>query len=474
MDIFRGAVCLSVGVLLLTGCQQSLIKKPVDPQTSAPQSAALDSVMAALAKRNLKPNRFNDLELIDRNSCRIQVVGHRGYFDAPENSLTAIERGLAAGNDTVELDLMVLRDGRWVLHHDDRTGRTVTRPGRKSDNHYEVARLDGRDWIKFRHRDHETTRVLESSAPPFSNEAFEVLQKHMSSHQRVNLEIKGEASLDDLIMLDSFAKHFIDGRYYYSSGDLDTLLDIRSFNPDVYLGLVNKPNPTSIQLLRESLSGKNERMSVLNSRQTRNANRLADGVIREQAKKNNWLQSGNLSILEKRGYQNFGLHIDIRDVENNPGVVSRLQKAGYKVQTYGINEPEHHLSALASISRKGIRPNGAIIDAPPYALCEAVSPGTIPKASVTSDVDDKSSLILSLPSDADFSDIETQRYYQKQGMYQSTFNGVVSLRIGLKSQDNPVAKPAAIKRSGPGVIQDVEMDTRSRGAIVIDIREGSE
>ena len=50
------------------------------------------------------------------------MAGHRGYYKCPENSITAIRHGLLTGNDTIEIDVMCLRDGSWGLHHDLATG----------------------------------------------------------------------------------------------------------------------------------------------------------------------------------------------------------------------------------------------------------------------------------------------------------------------------------------------------------------
>jgi glycerophosphoryl diester phosphodiesterase len=59
------------------------------------------------------------------------VVVHRGLWrDAPENSLLAIERAIAAGHDVVEIDVRRSVDGGLYLLHDDTlermTGRAET------------------------------------------------------------------------------------------------------------------------------------------------------------------------------------------------------------------------------------------------------------------------------------------------------------------------------------------------------------
>lgn len=56
----------------------------------------------------------------------IRVIGHRGAAGvAPENTLPAIERGLLAGSDAVEIDVHVSADGHLVTIHDDTVDRTT-------------------------------------------------------------------------------------------------------------------------------------------------------------------------------------------------------------------------------------------------------------------------------------------------------------------------------------------------------------
>lgn len=48
----------------------------------------------------------------------VVVIAHRGHGDAPENSLPAIEMGIAAGADWIEIDVQETADGAVVLLHD--------------------------------------------------------------------------------------------------------------------------------------------------------------------------------------------------------------------------------------------------------------------------------------------------------------------------------------------------------------------
>lgn len=49
----------------------------------------------------------------------MKIIGHRGAAGlAPENTLAAIEAGIAAGVDMIEVDVRTTKDGVSVLHHD--------------------------------------------------------------------------------------------------------------------------------------------------------------------------------------------------------------------------------------------------------------------------------------------------------------------------------------------------------------------
>jgi glycerophosphoryl diester phosphodiesterase len=63
-------------------------------------------------------------------SSRPLVFAHRGGSKiGPENTITAFDRGLAAGADGLELDVHLSRDGVVVVHHDESLDRTTRAKG---------------------------------------------------------------------------------------------------------------------------------------------------------------------------------------------------------------------------------------------------------------------------------------------------------------------------------------------------------
>ena len=63
-------------------------------------------------------------------STRPLVFAHRGGSAlAPENTMAAFDRGMAAGADGLELDVHLSRDGVVVVHHDRLLDRTTRGTG---------------------------------------------------------------------------------------------------------------------------------------------------------------------------------------------------------------------------------------------------------------------------------------------------------------------------------------------------------
>src|SRR5437762_10894569 len=77
-------------------------------------------------------------------ASRPLVFAHRGGSAlAPENTIAAFDRGLAAGADGLELDVHLSRDGVVVIHHDRLLDRTTSATGPLNDRTAaELAKLD--------------------------------------------------------------------------------------------------------------------------------------------------------------------------------------------------------------------------------------------------------------------------------------------------------------------------------------------
>jgi glycerophosphoryl diester phosphodiesterase len=76
------------------------------------------------------------------------VCGHRGHSaGAPENTLPALEAAARLGATCCEVDLLLTRDERIVLRHDELLGRSDDGQGRVADRSLaELRRLDAGGW----------------------------------------------------------------------------------------------------------------------------------------------------------------------------------------------------------------------------------------------------------------------------------------------------------------------------------------
>jgi glycerophosphoryl diester phosphodiesterase len=63
-------------------------------------------------------------------NTKLLSIGHRGAAGyAPENTLTAIEKGISLGADLIEVDIQLTADQRLVVIHDERVDRTTNGRG---------------------------------------------------------------------------------------------------------------------------------------------------------------------------------------------------------------------------------------------------------------------------------------------------------------------------------------------------------
>ena len=77
------------------------------------------------------------------------ACGHRGHsIGAPENTLPALEAAARLGATCCEVDLLLTRDERIVLRHDELLGRCDDGEGRVADRSLdELRRLDAGGWM---------------------------------------------------------------------------------------------------------------------------------------------------------------------------------------------------------------------------------------------------------------------------------------------------------------------------------------
>lgn len=117
-----------------------------------------------------------------------EIIAHRGYSTrAPENTLAAVERAIAAGADAVEWDVHVAACGTPVLFHDVNLSRTTNGVG--PVRRRTLAQLKALDAGKWFGPDFVNERI------PSLAEALELTRGRLD---RVYTEVKGFRELEDL------------------------------------------------------------------------------------------------------------------------------------------------------------------------------------------------------------------------------------------------------------------------------------
>src|SRR3954466_12398745 len=78
----------------------------------------------------------------------MEIIGHRGAsYDAPENTLSAVNLAWQQGADAVEVDVHLSRDGRVIVIHDDNTRKTAGLKRKVCDQTWsELQKLDAGKW----------------------------------------------------------------------------------------------------------------------------------------------------------------------------------------------------------------------------------------------------------------------------------------------------------------------------------------
>ena len=133
---------------------------------------------------------------LDGNRNReINSVNHRGYGDAPENTLVAFRTSKEKGFDKVECDVRFTKDDKIVLLHDDTVNRTSNGKGRIADLTLdEVKEMDFGSW--------KNKSFVGERIPTF--EEFVDLCVELDLHPYV--EVKGGATYEQAQLLASIAQ----------------------------------------------------------------------------------------------------------------------------------------------------------------------------------------------------------------------------------------------------------------------------
>lgn len=160
---------------------------------------------------------------------RTKVFAHRGFSGtAPENTMAAFEKALAAQADGIELDVHLSRDGHLIVMHDEKVDRTTNGSGWIKDlTLAELKRLDNGSWFG---KDYENETI-----PTLA----EVLERVKDSNLIVNIELKNTlvpySGLEQKVIRE-VERFRMEDRVILSSFRHDSLQVVKKMNPSIQVG----------------------------------------------------------------------------------------------------------------------------------------------------------------------------------------------------------------------------------------------
>ncbi len=269
----------------------------------------------------------------------LQLHAHRGAPGGPENSLSAVQQAWDGAWDGAEIDVQTLRDGRWVLHHDLKLGRTTSLQGRATTE------LPSEAWREVRVKDRQG-RLTAEAAPFLADLATQLPAR---DDKVLNIELKQLNPSCQAVegVVQGLSRSRPDGRWFLTAIDRRVLQCVRRADRQGYLGLIVL-DPQA--LAREAPA----RAQPL-------AQRVKPPVL-DRA----WLQR-----LQQEVGSPVGVHVDINTLGANPALLADALALGVPVFTYHLGPDREHATALRRQARgSGLLPTGAIIDGTPAAFCD--------------------------------------------------------------------------------------------------------
>lgn len=216
------------------------------------------------------------------------IVAHRGGAGlGMENSLSCIEKGIAAGADMVEIDIHLTADGHIVVCHDRKVNRTTNGKGRIAEMTLaEIQRL----------------RLLDSNGRP-SNETLPTLEQVLElckGRCQMLIEIKKKKGLYEGIevLADSLVKQY---------GMQDQVV-FQSFNDEVLLKLHETDPTLRLEKLLVYMAG----------------NQIFDGTFT------------SFAVKKYRFVSSFNIHKAFASRR----FIRKMHEAGKEIKVWTVNKPE--------------------------------------------------------------------------------------------------------------------------------------
>lgn len=192
---------------------------------------SLAGCASLMGRSDERPQNIKEFMRLD---ARPRVIAHRGFSGiAPENTLIAFQKAIDLGADMVELDVLLSKDGRVVVLHDETLDRTTDGEGPIQDHTWEeLSKLDAGTWFteKFGGEDYAGEPL------PLLGEALDLMKDKIL----VNVEIKTEAyspELEGSIAQKTLAlihDRDLEDQVIISSFDSRILAQVRQLDGDIH------------------------------------------------------------------------------------------------------------------------------------------------------------------------------------------------------------------------------------------------
>ena len=178
-----------------------------------------------------------------------KVIGHRGLKDiAPENTIESIKYAISKQIKWIEVDVKISKDQIPFLLHDDTLDRTTSGSGLPINYYYsEIKKMDAGLWFyKYSKRCHiyrikkanDSVLKFVNSYPPTLRE---VLDLCYNNEIGINIELKpnkGFEKQNALAVANLIKNTKYLPKYYFSSFDWISLIEIKKLLPSSYIGIL--------------------------------------------------------------------------------------------------------------------------------------------------------------------------------------------------------------------------------------------
>ena len=162
-------------------------------------------------------------------TAQAQITSHRGSsYEAPENTLPAIEKAIEDMADYVEIDVQETKDGVVVVYHDSSLRRITGDAGRIWEYTYgELLLMDFGGWFS---EEYAGTQI------PTLEQVLELCRGRIA----INIELKADRVSETLVekTLELVELYGMEGQVVISSTDYGYLRQVKELKPDIPTGYI--------------------------------------------------------------------------------------------------------------------------------------------------------------------------------------------------------------------------------------------